>query len=314
MTTLHLPVDRSSGVAIHRQVYDGMRRAILDGRLRSGQRVPSTRALAVELEVSRLPVLAAYDQLRHEGYLDGRIGSGTFVSAALPDDLLRSPGTASARTPAAASRRAPPPPPVRDDGGLRPFRMSLPALDAFPHGLWSRLVARHAHALAHAEMAYGDPAGLVPLRVAIAEHLRAARGVRCEAGQVLIVSGSQAALRLAASVLLARGDRVAMEEPGYPGARSALSASGAELVSVPVDEEGLSVASLRRHGDRVRAAYVTPSHQYPLGTLMTAARRFGCWSGRPAGTRGCWKTTTTASIATSAVRSARSRGWMRMRG
>ena len=274
MTTFHLLVERSSAVPIYRQIYEGVRRAILDGLLRPGQRVPSTRALAADLGVSRLPVLAAYDQLLHERYLEGRVGSGTFVSAELPDDLLqpfRAPTTAARSSP---TRPVPQlPRTARDEGGLGPFRMSLPALDRFPHAVWARLVARHAHALTHAQMAYGDPAGLVPLRVAIAEHLRAARAVRCEAEQVLIVSGSQAALRLATAVLLERGDRVAVEEPGYPGARAALGAGGAELVPVPVDEEGMSVTSLRRHGGRVRAVYVTPSHQYPLGTSMTAARR-----------------------------------------
>jgi GntR family transcriptional regulator/MocR family aminotransferase len=285
MTTLHLPVDRSSGIPIHRQIYEGLRRAILDGLLRPGQQIPSTRALAMELAVSRLPVLTAYEQLLHEGYLVGRIGSGTFVSAALPDDLLRSSAPPAA-APGASHRVLRPPPRARDEGGLGPFRMSVPALDRFPHAMWSRLVARHAHALTHAQMAYGDPAGLIPLRVAIAEHLRAARAVRCEAEQVLIVSGSQAALRLATAVLLARGDRVAVEEPGYPGTRAALGAGGAEVVSVPVDEEGMSVNSLRRRGARVRAAYVTPSHQYPLGTSMTVARRFALldWAFR----RGAW--------------------------
>jgi GntR family transcriptional regulator/MocR family aminotransferase len=271
MTTLHLPVDRASGVPLHRQIYGGLRRAILDGLLRPGQRVPSTRALAEELGVSRLPVLTAYDQLLHEGYLGSRMGSGTFVSGALPDDLLRAPGS-----PVAARQSGRPGPVVaaRDEGGLGPFRMSLPALDQFPHAAWARLVARHAHALSHAQMAYGDPAGAAPLRAAIAGHLRAARALRCEADEVLIVSGSQAALRLAGAVLLSRGDRVAVEEPGYPLARVALGASGAALVPVRVDQEGLSVAALRRHGGRARAAYVTPSHQYPLGTSMTAARRF----------------------------------------
>lgn len=265
MTTLHLPLDRSGGVPIHRQIYDGLRRAILDGALRPGQRIPSTRMLAAELGVSRLPVLTAYEQLLHECYLEGRAGSGTFVSAALPDDLLQSQ--------AQPDRAIHPPPPIRDDGGLGPFRMSLPALDQFPHAAWARLVARHAQALPIAQMAYGDPAGVASLRIAIAEHLRAARGVRCEAEQVLIVSGSQAALRLAAAVLLARGDRVAVEEPGYPGARNALGAGGAEILPVPVDEEGIDVAVLQRRGGRVRAVYVTPSHQYPLGMSMTAARR-----------------------------------------
>jgi GntR family transcriptional regulator / MocR family aminotransferase len=272
MTTLHLPIDRSSHVPLHRQIYDGVRRAILDGLLRPGQRVPSTRSLAVALDVSRLPVLTAYEQLLHECYLDGRVGSGTFVSATLPDDLI---GSLPDR---AASRRSLPRP--SDQGGLGPFRMSLPALDQFPHAPWARLVARHAHALTRAQMAYGDPAGLVPLRAAIAEHLRAARAVRCEADQVLIVSGSQAALRLATAVLLGRGDRVAIEEPGYPGARAALGAGGAELVPVPVDGEGISVSSLRRRA--VRAVYVTPSHQYPLGTSMTAPRRLALldWASR----------------------------------
>lgn len=304
----HLPLDRSAGVPLHRQIYDGLRRAILAGQLRPGQRVPSTRVLAVELEVSRLPVLTAYDQLLHEGYLEGRVGAGTFVSAALPDDALRSlpvagRGTRSLPARPAARREArhtarhsprpshPSHPPHQaqrtathpgGEGGLRPFRVSLPALDDFPHTTWSRLVARHAHSLSPAHMAYGDPAGLESLRAAIAEHLRTARAVRCEAEQVLVLSGSQAALRLCAAVLLGRGDRVAMEEPGYPLARSALGAGGAELAPVGVDDEGIDIAALRALGTRVRAAYVTPSHQYPLGISMTAARRLALldWAAR----------------------------------
>jgi len=266
-----LPLDRRLGIPLHRQIYDGLRRAILDGMLRAGQRVPSTRDLAAGLEVSRFPVLTAYEQLLHEGYLEGRVGSGTFVRAAIPDDALR----AALARPARGVRAAPPAtePGPRDEGGLRPFRVSLPALDEFPHALWSRLVARHARRLAPEHMAYGDPAGLGVLRSAVAEHLRTARAVRCDAGQVLVVSGSQAALRLCASVLLGSGDLVAVEEPGYPGARDALRTSGAELAPVPVDGEGMDLAALRALGPRVRAAYVTPSHQYPLGVPMSAARR-----------------------------------------
>jgi len=271
-----LPVDRTSGVPLHRQIYDGLRRAILGGMLRAGQRVPSTRALALELEVSRFPVLAAYEQLLHEGYLEGRVGSGTFVRAA-PEDAPR-PAAGSGGRAAPAGPRAGLPPRHGDgegdaEGGLRPFRVSLPALDQFPRALWARLVGRHAHRLAPAHMSYGDPAGLAPLRAAIAEHLRTARAVRCEAGQVLVVPGSQAALRLCASVLLGRGDVVAMEEPGYAGARAALCASGADFAPVRVDAEGMDVAALHALGAGVRAACVTPSHQYPLGVSMSAARR-----------------------------------------
>jgi len=276
-----VPIDRGSGVALHRQIYDRLRQAMLDGLLRAGQRLPSTRTLAKDLGVSRLPVLAAYEQLLHERYLEARTGSGTFVRAVLPDESLRvTPGSAPpARRPGA--RRAAPPPP-RDEGGLRPFRTSLPALDRFPHALWARTVSRHAHRLAPMHMAYGDPAGLGALRSAIAEHLRSARAVRCEAEQVLIVSGSQAALRLCATVLVGRGDRVAIEEPGYPGARAALTVEGAEVVPIPVDGEGIDVDALWAAGDRVRAVYVTPSHQYPLGVSMSAARRLALldWAAR----------------------------------
>ncbi|MEP6495420.1 MAG: PLP-dependent aminotransferase family protein [bacterium] len=270
----HVPIDRRAGVSLHQQIYDGLQRAILAGRLRPGQRLPSTRALAIELEMSRLPVLTAYEQLLHEGYLDGRVGSGTFVSDALPDDALRSiPLANNAIARVAKRRHTPVAPRSRDEGGLRPFRLSLPALDQFPHATWARLVARHAHALTPAQMAYGDPAGVGALRSAIAEHLRTARAVQCEAEQVMVVSGSQAALRICAAVLLSSGQRVAVEEPGYHGARMALAASGADLVSIPVDDDGMNVAALRRLGRRVRAAYVTPSHQYPLGASMSAARR-----------------------------------------
>jgi GntR family transcriptional regulator/MocR family aminotransferase len=283
-----LPVERRRGVPLHRQIYDGLCRAIMDRMLRPGQRLPSTRALAADLGVSRLTVLVAYEQLLHEGYLDGRVGSGTFVSAALPDDSLRVVPVRPARTDRTTRERSrrnastrngeravqSPVPPPRDEGGVRPFRVSLPALDEFPHTLWARLVARHAHRLSPTHMVYGDPAGLGSLRAAIATHLRTARAVRCEAEQVIVVSGSQAALNLSAAVLLAPGDRVVVEEPGYPGADAAFNARGAELVPIDVDPHGVDVGmldTLGAHG--VRAAYVTPSHQYPLGMAMSAARR-----------------------------------------
>jgi GntR family transcriptional regulator/MocR family aminotransferase len=281
VATLHLPLDRDVETPIFRQISDGLRRAILDGRLRPGQRIPSTRSLATDLGVSRLPVLSAYEQLLHEGYLVGRTGSGTFVSRSIPDDLLRTPAVAR------------PAPVVRpDDVSFRervvpnrpsltswhapviPFQVGLPALDLFPHAAWAKLVARQLRAETAEQLAYSDPAGTRSLRVAIAEHLRASRAVRCVADQVLIVSGSQAALRLAAATLLEPNDRVAVEEPGYFGAHRALRAAGAQLVPVPVDEEGLHVATLERRGKNVRAVYVTPSHQYPLGTTMSASRRF----------------------------------------
>jgi GntR family transcriptional regulator / MocR family aminotransferase len=276
----HLPIDRDAATPLHRQVYDGIRKAILDGMLRPGQRLPSTRTLATELQMSRLPVLTAYEQLLHEGYLQGRIGSGTYVCAAPPETKLR-PRT---RPVARAMRGVAKPfaPRVPYEGGIRPFRVSLPALDEFPHVLWARLVARHAHRLAPVHMAYGDPAGLPALRDAIAAHLRTARAVNCEAEHVLVTSGSQAGLRASAAVVLAPGDRVAIEEPGYPGARAAFTSAGAELVPIPVDADGIDVDALSAMRQRIRAVYVTPSHQYPLGMSMSAARRLALleWAAR----------------------------------
>ncbi len=280
MATLHLPLDRSIGVPIFRQIHDGLRRAILDGRLRPGQRIPSTRGLATDLGVSRLPVLSAYEQLLHEGYLVGRTGSGTFVSENIPDHLLRSPAAARAvpvsRPSPNLPERAVPNQPSPTSWSLRviPFQIGLPALDLFPHTAWAKLVARHVRAETPEQLAYSEPAGLRSLRVAIAEHLRASRAVRCVADQILIVPGSQAALRLAAGTLLERNDRIAIEEPGYFGAQRAFRAAGAQLVPVPVDEEGLHVGALQRRGASIRAVYVTPSHQYPLGMTMSASRRF----------------------------------------
>jgi GntR family transcriptional regulator/MocR family aminotransferase len=288
VATLHLPIDRGADAPLFRQISDGLRRAILDGRLRPGQRIPSTRGLATDLGVSRLPVLSAYEQLLHEGYLVGRTGSGTFVSRKIPDHLLRTPAVApSAPAPRGdvpLRKRAVPnrPTPTSWSLPLVPFQVGIPALDLFPHSAWAKLVARQVRAETPEQMAYVDPAGLRALRVAIAEHLRASRAVRCSADQVLIVPGSQAALRLAAATLLAPNDRVVVEEPGYFGAHRALRAAGAKLVPVPVDAEGLRVDVLQRRGPDIRAVYVTPSHQYPLGTTMSASRRFALldWAAR----------------------------------
>jgi GntR family transcriptional regulator/MocR family aminotransferase len=264
MTTL-LPFDAGSPLPYYRQIYDGFRAAILAGRLRPGERLPSTRMLAAELNISRLPVVYAFEQLLHEGYIEGRAGSGTYVKESIPDELSL-PIAAPARRTAAPIRPAAP-------AQFGPFRVSLPALDRFPLRLWSRLVARHAKQLTIEQMAYGDAVGHAPLRRAVADYLRTSRAVRCEAEDVLIVSGSQMALQICALALLGRGSWVCVEEPGYPGAREALTRAGARIVPVPVDEEGINVDAFGARGRKLRAVYVTPSHQYPLGMSMTASRR-----------------------------------------
>ena len=274
---LYIPVDRAATAPLYRQIYRGVRAAILDGRLSHGQRLPSTRTLANELGVSRLPVLTAYDQLLHEGYLVGRVGAGTYVALSIADRHDRAATQTPARSSGEVRDRLPPPGPAGQDpaalSSLGPFRVGLPALDLFPRRAWSRLVSRHARQLPTELMAYGGPAGHLPLRAAVAEYLRAARGVRCEPEQILVVAGSQMALQLCASVLLHAKDVACVEDPGYPGAWSALGTRGSTLRAVPVDDGGLMVRALERRGARVRLAYVTPSHQYPLGMAMAASRR-----------------------------------------
>jgi GntR family transcriptional regulator / MocR family aminotransferase len=283
-------LDRRKALPIHRQIYDGYREAILDGRLRPGQRLPSTRTLADDLGISRIPAVTAFAQLFAEGYLESRVGAGTFVSAALPDPPLRRATREPVRAPRPGPRVVPPSPLtpaiqpwLRVSG---PFRLHQPALDAFPADLWARLVARHARRLSPRHMDYGDAMGLPALREALASHLRTFRSVSASADQIMIVSGSQQALALSARALLAPGDAAWLEDPGYPGARDALLVADARIVPVPVDEDGLDVAAGIARAEGARVAYVTPSHQYPLGVVMSASRRLLIldWARR----RGSW--------------------------
>jgi GntR family transcriptional regulator/MocR family aminotransferase len=273
------------GIPIYQQLYDWFRRAITAGQLRPGQRVPSTRNLAAELKISRMPVLGAFEQLHAEGYLETFLGAGTCVSRSILVDTL-SPPTAQARKglhetvkkrgQRRMSRRGValtrvPAQTWLDNLGA--FRVSLPALDHFPIGIWSKLVARHSRRPPRGIMAYGDAMGYLPFREAIAEYLGAVRGVRCEASQILVTTGSQQALQISAQILLDPKDRVWMEEPGYPGARQAFMTVDADLVPVPVDHDGLNVAEIIRRDRTAPAVYVTPSHQYPMGVTMSATRR-----------------------------------------
>jgi GntR family transcriptional regulator / MocR family aminotransferase len=278
-----IALDYRSQTPMYRQLYDWFRRAIIDSQMRPGHRVPSTRDLAAELKISRIPVLQAYEQLLAEGYFEAFVGAGTCVARSIPEDTLsplvarRAPEEiVQKRGPRRISRRGSALTRVSEQPWLsisRAFRVSLPALDHFPIGVWSKMVARHSRRPPRGTMAYGDALGYLPFREAIAEYLGASRGVRCEASQILVTTGSQLALQLSAQVLLDPKDRVWMEEPGYPGARQAFMTAGAQLIPVPVDHEGMNAADMIRHGRGARAVYVTPSHQYPLGTTMSATRR-----------------------------------------
>jgi GntR family transcriptional regulator/MocR family aminotransferase len=280
-----IALDSRSKTPMYRQLYDWFRQAIIDGQMRPGQRVPSTRSLALELSISRIPVLGAYEQLHAEGYFEAFVGAGTCVAGSIPDDT-QSPPAMKARKglqeiveklgPRLLSRRGAalthlPAQSWLDNLGA--FRMSLPAFDHFPSGVWSKLVARHCRRPARGIMAYSDAMGYLPFREAIAEYLGTVRGVRCEVSQILVTTGSQQALQISAQVLLDAQDRVCVEEPGYPGARQAFMMAGAHLIPVAVDQEGMKVAELMHRGRDARAVYITPSHQYPTGMTMSATRR-----------------------------------------
>jgi GntR family transcriptional regulator / MocR family aminotransferase len=279
-----IALDSRKTIPIYRQLYEWFQNAIVDGQLRPGQRVPSTRNLAAELSISRIPVSSAYEQLHAEGYLEAFVGAGTCVARSIPDDALKPAAgelrgrlrhTSKSRVPRRISRRVTsmllPPQSWLDN--LGPFRVSLPALEHFPIDRWSTLVHRHLRGQTLRLMAYNDAMGYLPLREAIAAYLGAVRAVRCEPSQILVTTGSQLGLQLSAHVLLDSNDRVWIEEPGYHGARHALMMAGARLVPVPVDQEGLDVEEGIRREPKAHAVYITPSHQYPLGVTMSATRR-----------------------------------------
>ena len=275
-----IAIDPKGDGPLHRQLYFALRAAILEGRLAPGARLPSTRSLAADLAVSRNTVLAAFDQLLAEGYVEGRVGAGSFVSRHLPEEALhaRRPGPEAMADGAAA-----PPGPSRQGARLaalrqhgsrpRAFAPGLPELASFPFEDWARLLARSWRNPPRSLLIGSEPAGHLPLREALAAHLGAARAVRCTPEQIFIVSGAQQALDLAARVLLDPGDGVWVEEPGYPGLIGALVAGGATTMPVPVDEEGLVVAEGRRRASGARMACISPSHQFPLGVTMSLARR-----------------------------------------
>ena len=272
--------DRNAHISLQAQIYGAFRSAVVARRLRAGDHVPSTRALALELQISRIPVLNAYAQLLAEGYFESRIGSGTFVCRSLPEASApphRRPSAVgqAARKPRIAARATLLPRYERPSWlrGRGAFNVSQPAMETFPLSVWSKLAVRYCRSLRTGGLAYGDPMGLMELREAVGRYLRAVRAVRCETEQIMITSGSQQALDITTRVLLEAGDAVWVEEPGYWLSRDMLASAGCRMIPVAIDNEGLDVAEGIARCPKARAAYVAPSHQYPLGATMSAARR-----------------------------------------
>ena len=275
---LSLPSPRR-GTSLYRWFYDELRTAILDGRLRPGARLPATRDLARSYRLSRATIVTAFDQLKSEGYVEGRAGSGTYVSQVLPEQLLDVRGPrAEKRLPhrhVAFSDYARRLQPFRGvpQRPLHAFRPNQPALDRFPTTLWAQVAARRLRGVSANLLAGGEALGYRPLRQAVADYLNSSRGVKCSAEQVLILSGAQEALDRTARILLNPGEPVWTEEPGYPGASVVFRAVGARICPVPIDAEGLDLDRGRKEWSAPRLVYVTPAHQFPLGVTMTLRRR-----------------------------------------
>lgn len=266
-----------AGEPVIRQIYDQVRSAIVEAALKPGQKLPSSRDFAGRLGVARASVVAAYDMLLAEGYAVGRPGSGTYVSGDLS-------GVAELKPSGRLAGAHPPQPPahVRDLDEMvipapqvdpRLFTTGRTLLDARAQDAWSRSTRRALRTLDAVHFGYSDPRGDIELRRAIADYLRAARGVVCEPDQVIVTAGAQHAVDIAVRVLLRPGDKVWMEDPGYPATRHALLAAQADIHDAPVDRSGLMVGEAVDAAGDARAAFVTPSHQYPLGVTLSMARR-----------------------------------------
>lgn len=271
-------IDRASGGPVNRQIYQVLREAILSHQLPAGLQLPSTRELAHELAMSRNTVTHAYEQLIAEGYLETRAGAGTFIADTVPDQIVElhqnSRSDADHDGHAGLSNRGAE---LIQRAGVSvlqwgAFMPGVPDVTQFPSKVWSRLQNKHWRRSRAELLSYSQGGGYPPLREAIAEYLRVARSVNCRASQVIITTGIHQSIDLAAKLLGEHGDRAWVEEPCYWGTRSVCQSLGIEPVPIPVDIEGMQVPQ-----DDVlqppRFIFVTPSHQYPLGTIMSLSRR-----------------------------------------
>ncbi|RZK88420.1 MAG: PLP-dependent aminotransferase family protein, partial [Methylobacterium sp.] len=261
-----LVLNRDAG-DLEGQVYRAVRERILSGQLAPGQRLPSTRALALALGVARSTVVQAFERLRAEGFLEAATGSATRVAT------LSTPFAAHAERGAARAAPASLPYPAEPERGS--FQPGVPSLSDFPHAAWARCLGARARSLRVHDLGYGSASGLAELRMAILDHVSASRGVAASPDQVVILPSTSAAIDLIARLLLqpgvAGGDTAWIEEPGYPVAQAVLRSAGARLVGVPCDADGMDIT--RAAGPPPRLIYVTPSHQYPTGAVMSLHRR-----------------------------------------
>ncbi len=291
IATLSVALDQFCATPAYVQLYEQIRELILTGRLSPGVRLPSTRSLASELGVSRTTTLAAYDQLTSEGYLDGKVGSGAFVSPDIPENVLSVTAPRSASSPGTDRKHAVQPLLSRRAAQFtispitnrrRAFDPGLTDIRDFPVDEWMRLMARSQRMSRNEWLFERNPGGYPPLREAISEYLRTMRGLDCSSDQIIVTSGAREAAELLARVLFDPGDTIWMEEPGYPTVRETLSSQGGQVQPVPVDHEGFNLELAQSRFPGARLAIVTPSRQYPIGMPLSLSRRLALidWASR----------------------------------
>ncbi|KAA3613113.1 MAG: PLP-dependent aminotransferase family protein [Calditrichaeota bacterium] len=271
----------NSDQPVYYQMYDSIRSAILEKRFNPGEKLPPTRSIAKFCKVSRSTVQNAFDLLMAEGYIFGQPGSGTFVCNNLPEKFLTVKPTTSSINEE----------PVMPDfsefakrldksifknyiyTGYRPFQVGIPSLKDFPYELWSKIAQKSAKDLSHPEMGYSDPRGLLTLREMISLYLRQSRGVKCDAGRIIIINGAQQALLLAAKMFLDSNDEIIVEDPTYQSALEVFKTTGAKITYIPVDSDGINIEKIKQSATQAKLIYSTPSHQFPLGPTMSLKRR-----------------------------------------
>ena len=279
---LSIKIDRNSPQPVSNRLCVALREMIRECGFRAGERLPASRTLARELGLSRTTIIEVFDRLVAEGLVESHTGSGTFVSNVLGSSRPKPPQpdvtTVVRLAPRLSKLMAQAVTRFGDRQRLphlpRAFTTALPAFDVFPMAQWARLSAKYLRGARNDIMGYGDPNGSLQLRRALATHLRANRGIVCDPDQLFIVGGAQQAFHLIGSTLLNPGEKVWFENPGAIGARNSLIACGADLVPIPVDTQGLCVEEGLRLSPQFRLAFVAPSHQQPLGCVMSLERRF----------------------------------------
>jgi len=272
-------IDRGNGTPLFRQIYQQIRSAALSGALRPGTKLPSSRDLASQLGLARASVVTAYDQLLAEGFLSGKVGSGTYISSDLSEQVVMGPpkhrrppakkiqqGTAQAQTFDALTELTTP-------SDVRPFSTVRTRVDARTMETLRKLTNRAFRHFGPSDLGYSDPRGFIELRKTICEYLQVARAVRCDPEQIIVTSGTQHAIDIAIRILLRPGDEVWVEDPGYPMTHSALVAAGMKACPTPVDALGMNVGAGIKSAPKAVAAFVTSSHQYPTGVVLSMARR-----------------------------------------